>query len=202
MFESECIPITFRINAKPLGGMPDPARWYQYDSASLIHHDEIFVALSPWHGASKQKIGSNLVARSFCCRPTRLLARSEHYGLGPFCLDPNFILSDSIRDFDSQHVIENNGAEPEPEQEKKGRFQINGPLLRCLLLEGHHPLIWRSLWCSPWVCLCPRVYIMICSTELSGIMSASCPPICFRVQVGKMTHVSPSSEGEWYMYEE
>ena len=48
---------------------------------------------------------------------------------------------ESIRDFDSQHVIENNGAEPEPEQEKKGRFQINGPLLRCLLLEGHHPLI-------------------------------------------------------------
>ena len=49
----------------------------------------------------------------------------------------------------------------------------------------------------------PRVYIMICSTELSWKMSASCPPpICFKVKVGKMTHASPSSEGEWYMHEE
>ena len=180
--------------------MPGPARLYQFNPMSPIHHDEIFWS---WvlDGTNKQKTGSNIVARSFCLPTrTRPIASSEHYGLGYVCLDPNsvrfrvnswlwFSTCDRKQWCQARTIA----------QRRKAAFTL---LARCFLLEGHPLMIWRSFWCSPWVCLCPRVYIMICSSELSGNMSASCPPICFQIKVGKMTHTFPSSEGEWYLYEE
>ena len=59
VFESVSVPVTFRINAKPLEGMPDPARLYQFDPASLINHDEILFAFSPrWYQQAENRIQS------------------------------------------------------------------------------------------------------------------------------------------------
>ena len=179
-------------------GMPGPARLYQFNPMSPIHHDEIFWS---WvlDGTNKQKTGSNIVTRSFCL-PTRSIARSEDYGLGPVCLDPNFVrfrvnlwlwfsTCDRKQWCQARTIA----------QRRKAAFTL---LARCFLLdEGHHPLIWRSFWCSPWVCLCPRVYIMICSTKLSGEFCKS-PSHLFASKGWKNDSRFPCSEGEWYMYEE
>ena len=123
--------------------MPDPARLYQFDPVSLIHHDEIFFPLSPrWYQQAENRIQSRRRQQLASHQPGPSPDLNA-LDLGLFARLQSLFDSGSICGFDSQHVTENNDG-GEPEQKDTTEEGSATLLARCCpltFIKGHYPLI-------------------------------------------------------------